>query len=693
MAVKEAAIHERVRGWHILVVLLGVVLLGALLGCGHGGDTYGRVPTPDPTHLTVCSLGDPETLDPARASSAPDLKIVFELFDGLTTFDRDGLPVPSLAERWEVGPDQRRFVFHLRQDARWSNGRPLTADDFVYSFARVLHPATGAMNADALRRLKNGARYADGTARVVLADTGPFHAGDAVVAVDADAPSPNLRVPRAPLPLRAAPAVDAEVWATAPAGAPVTIVERSCRGAACWAYVHAPAAGEEGAYGYLPLDGALDAPNDARRYHVRALGDAREGEVAGRDLLMLPDLLGVHAADPHTLVVETEGPTPVLLDLTLQHGFRPVPREAVSRWPRTWTRPGRIVTSGPFLLAEQRTRDRVELVRAPRFWGAAGVRLERVSFLTLETQAASANVYVQGGCDALIANNLPMTDVPAVRGKRDATFAPYLGTYFLLVNTRRLTDAHVRRALAFALDRDALVRLLRGGQRPSEQLVPGTPIAELSPAERALCGVDADAPGVALIVEQDRLCYRPPFGPGFDPEAARREWALAGAAAPAHLSLRYNAGVPMHRTVAEWAQAEWRRVLGVDVAVEAQDWKSYLAATARGEYELARMSWLGNFADPESEFVAAFRCGAPDNRPGLCDPEVDRLLATAAIAGDRAARLALVRAAEARVVDTAAVIPLFDYTQVVLQKPYVRDLYINLTDHQSLRATWIEAPR
>ena len=59
-------------------------------------------------------------------------KIVFELFDGLTSFDKNGLPVPSLAERGEVAPDLKSVRFELRASARWSNGRPLVAADFVY---------------------------------------------------------------------------------------------------------------------------------------------------------------------------------------------------------------------------------------------------------------------------------------------------------------------------------------------------------------------------------------------------------------------------------------------------------------------------------------------------------------------------------------------------------------------------------
>src|SRR5258706_16320909 len=77
-------------------------------------EWFGPVPTPDPTHFRYCGNGEPEYLDPALTSSTTDLRVIYELFDGLTTHDDAGLPMPSLARRWDISPDQRRFVFHLR---------------------------------------------------------------------------------------------------------------------------------------------------------------------------------------------------------------------------------------------------------------------------------------------------------------------------------------------------------------------------------------------------------------------------------------------------------------------------------------------------------------------------------------------------------------------------------------------------
>jgi ABC-type oligopeptide transport system substrate-binding subunit len=652
----------------------------ALVGCSvPDSDYFGRVPEPDPTHFTWCNNDEPEWLDPGMASATNDVRVVIELFDGLTTYDANASPIPSIATSWEVAPDLRKFTFHLRDDARWSNGRPITAEDFVYSLARVLHPLTASTNADSLWHVVNGKAYNAGTARMVMSGS---RAGQVVQLPDG-APDTNLRRPRADLALRAAPSPDAEAWMTLPAGADVTLIEP--RGE--WGYVYYGGV-TDGIFGWVPLD-RLDAPNDHHNYF-----DTDGNQFFGRDLLMTPEILGLHAPDSHTLVIETDAPMPFLVEWTVQRWFRPVPREAVSRWPRRWTRPEHIVTSGPFHLIGWWQRDRLELRRSTTFWDRARVRLERVTILSMNDQAANTNVYYQGGCDALASNAVPSSYLPALQTKKDYTRGALLSIYLYLLNVQKLSNVHLRRALGMALDRSMLPVLLKGGQIPTEAYVPGAPIASLTDEELALCGVTRDTPGVAMIVTPSRACYVPPRGAAYDPEGARRELDVArrelGAGFPEVITIKFNTGVEQHKTIAEWAQHEWQRTLGLRVEVESQDWKTFLKATLGHEYDVARMSWNGNLNDPEMEFLNVFRCGSPDNRTGWCDPEYERLFDAAALESDRVRRLAIIRQAEARMIADAPVVPLYVYTQHVLIKPYVRGLAVNLTDHQSLRDVWID---
>ena len=80
------------------------------------------------------------SLDPQKTEGVPESMVIRDLLEGLVNQDADGNAIPGVAERWE-NKDNKTFTFHLRKDAKWSNGDPVTADDFVYSFERVVDPA------------------------------------------------------------------------------------------------------------------------------------------------------------------------------------------------------------------------------------------------------------------------------------------------------------------------------------------------------------------------------------------------------------------------------------------------------------------------------------------------------------------------------------------------------------------------
>ncbi|MFX9680534.1 ABC transporter substrate-binding protein, partial [Acinetobacter baumannii] len=85
-----------------------------------------------------------ETLDPHRSSTVAEAHILRDLCDGLLTYDNAGALIPGAASAWTVSDDGLSLAFDLRPDGRWSNGEPVTAEDFVYSLRRILDPATGA---------------------------------------------------------------------------------------------------------------------------------------------------------------------------------------------------------------------------------------------------------------------------------------------------------------------------------------------------------------------------------------------------------------------------------------------------------------------------------------------------------------------------------------------------------------------
>lgn len=114
-------------------------------------------------HLVRANDAEAATLDPAKAEGLPEMHVIRDLFEGLVIQDRDGNIVPGVAESWQT-EDNQTFVFHLRKDAKWSNGDPVTADDFVYSLRRAVDPKTASPNVWYLKltKLKNIADVAEG---------------------------------------------------------------------------------------------------------------------------------------------------------------------------------------------------------------------------------------------------------------------------------------------------------------------------------------------------------------------------------------------------------------------------------------------------------------------------------------------------------------------------------------------------
>ncbi len=125
--------------------IIPLLALLALLGSGCGRRTTPVSEGNRSQTLHVGTGGEPSELDPHLINAPPDYRVIHAFFEGLTRLDPVKIDVrPAVAERWETSADGLTFTFHLRANARWSNGDPVTADDFLFSFRRALSPALGS---------------------------------------------------------------------------------------------------------------------------------------------------------------------------------------------------------------------------------------------------------------------------------------------------------------------------------------------------------------------------------------------------------------------------------------------------------------------------------------------------------------------------------------------------------------------
>src|SRR5688500_478196 len=117
----------------------------------------------EPADFTFANGAEVKSLDPAIVTGQPENRMINALFEGLVQWHPETLePIPGVAERWEVSDDKLQYTFFLRDDARWSDGSPVTAEDFYYSMRRFLDPRTGAEYAYQAWYIKNAKRYTSG---------------------------------------------------------------------------------------------------------------------------------------------------------------------------------------------------------------------------------------------------------------------------------------------------------------------------------------------------------------------------------------------------------------------------------------------------------------------------------------------------------------------------------------------------
>ncbi|GIX22622.1 MAG: ABC transporter permease [Gammaproteobacteria bacterium] len=514
-------------------LLIGLGLLG---GCSGGQDLPAGV-------LRIGNGTEPQDLDPHVTTGLPEYRIQLALFEGLVAKDPRTLePVPAVARHWTVSDDGLRYTFELRPEARWSNGDAVTADDFVFSFRRLLTPALG------------------------------------------------------------------------------------------------------GEYAYM-----LYPIVNARAYHLGQIDDFAA--------------VGVRAPDPHTLVIELEHPVPYFLQLLDHHSAYPVHRPTIeafgaqARRGTAWTRPGNLVGNGPFVLREWSVNRRIVVEPNPHYWNAGAVHLPAIAFLPVEDANTQERMFRGGQLD-IVLGGLNPDKIEYYRRERPQALrvSPAYATYYYEFNTRRppFDDPRVRRALAMAIDREAIVeRVTRGGQRPAAALTPPDPYG-----------------------------YRPPEALRFDPEAARALLAEAGypdGRGFPPFEVLYNTA-EMHQRIAVAIQQMWKRHLNIEARLTNMEWKVYLAARNDGEFDVARAGWVGDFLDPIN-FLELLSGYSGNNHSGWSDPRFDALLEQSNRERDRARRYALLQEAERLAMEAMPVIPIYYYSNVQLVSERVQGWHDNLLDY------------
>ncbi|MEY4763236.1 MAG: hypothetical protein RLZZ200_3093 [Pseudomonadota bacterium] len=532
---------------------LAVMVL--LAACSQTNSPSGSAVGPDAAeraasgHLRRQIDSAPRTLDPSLATDVPTQRLLDDLFEGLTRIDGAGNVAPGVAASWDRSADGLTWTFHLRGDAHWSNGDPLTAQDFAYGWRRTVDPATASEYAQAFAPLRNGQDVAAGRKPVAA--------------------------------------------------------------------------------------------------------------------------LGLQVVDAHTLRVELGSPTPFFLYLLTNSYFSPLHEPTIRARGTDWTRPGNLVSNGPYVLKDLVINGAVTLAKNDRYWDAGHVRIDTVTFYPLSDRSAQTARFLAGDID--VTDGFNIDDIDWLRRDLGAQvrLAPYFGIVMLgmHVETPPYDRKAVRQALSMAVDREILVdKLLKGLFLPAYGFVP--PYEGYSPALPEWASWSAE-----------RRHAR-----------ARELLAVAGydAKHPLQVELAHMITSPDSRRLLEAIAAMWRMNLGVKVTMNMSEWRVFIQDRRIGKHGLFWHAWIGDYLDPYT-FLSLFSKEDGNNHPRYASPRFESLLGEAVSTGDDARRMSIFRQAEALLDEDAPSIPIYYYQSRHLVRPYVGGWLGNVMDRNPSRNLWLGA--
>lgn len=528
------------------------ILLFITISCFFGGCTGKKTAVKLGNEQQILHKGngtEPEDLDPHIVTGVPEHHILQALFEGLVTLDPKTLQVlPGIAESWDISEDGKVYTFHLRDNARWSNGDPVTANDFVFSYKRVLS-----------RNL--GASYAD-----------RFYA----------------------------------------------------------------------------IEGAED-------YHKGTVDDFSK--------------VGVIALADHTLQIKLRKPLPYFLTLISFMAWYPVHEDTVLKYGKIdqrgsgWTRPGNIVSNGPFKLKSWDLSNKLIVERNPYYWNNDDVILNEVHFYPISDANTEERAFRSGQLH--VTETLPLSKVDYYKTTPYLFLSPYFSTYTYAFNTKKppFDDKRVRHALSLAIDRKAIIdNVTKRNETPAFSFVP-----------KGTQGYSTTAKLEENVIRAKELLAEAgyPNGEGFP-----------------KITLLYNTS-DAHKSIAEALQYMWEKNLNIHVELVNQEWKVFLKARASDEFNLVRLGWVGDYLDPNA-FLEIFTTDSGNNMSKWSNAEYDSYIEQANSTLDQEKRFAYFDKAENILMDELPVLPIYFYNSAYLKQPSVKNWTPNLIDFHPYNNLYLE---
>ena len=502
----------------------------------HSSNQLGKTTVKDEKIFSMRLIGEPETLDWNIAHTMVETYLLMNLMEGLMTFD--GLkPVASLAERWSKTDDGKTYTFYLKKGVKWSDGVELGANDFVYSWKRLLSPLTAA------------------------------------------------------------------------------------------------------SYAYFLFD-------------IVGAEDFNKGKL--KDF----NKVGIKALDKYTLQVKLSHPVAYWIYIPTFWVTFPMRQDVIEKNGAYWTKPGRMLTLGPFTLEAYEPDSRIVLRANPNYHGKHG-NIDKVIGLVVKDSSTAFKLYETNKLDFL--TDIASTDLKSVKGRSDLKEFPYLKVVYLGLNLIKYptNNMHLRRALSMAIDKSKIESILGGGQKRA-----------------------------TTFVAKDLMGYSSEIGLPFDVKKAKSELALAGVSNTGE-SLTIElviANWDKSILLAQFIQSELKKNLGINVIIQPFDHKTFRAQLDLKIYHMYITSWGADYPDPDN-ILSVFLSDSGNNRSSFKEEKkYDKPILEARLLQSGSEReKKYLQAQKVLLEDSAAVVPLYYEPNFALIKSRVKGLQINPLNNLYLR--------
>ncbi len=363
------------------------------------------------------------------------------------------------------------------------------------------------------------------------------------------------------------------------------------------------------------------------------------------------DTLGVEAPDDHTLVFTLEEPCVYFLDLLRLPVYTPSCAKYADSPESGWDRdPQTSLANGPFCLTEYVPDQYFVLEKNENYWNKDAISLDRITYRFFDDTQSMATAYETGEVD--VATSLPSSVMELYEGRDDLYVTDQIATRYIYfnLNVEPLDDVRVREAMNLALDREELCTIVGTDTEPTYNLV-AKYMTDRSTGEYFVDG--AEQP--------------------FEENAERARELLAEAGYPnaeGFPTLTYSyPTLEMDSDTAQVIQQQLKETLNIDIQLNPQELQANYSARHAGDFELCRMNWTADFADPYT-YLSMLLSNSTYNCSGIHEEEYDSIVAQSDRETDPAKRSELMHQAEQLAVgEQFYIMPLYAMKSVNLVNP------------------------